>query len=132
MNRLRPYEPGDALQVSVQAAQGGEDLGVYDQALGPAMTLERDGRVVGVAGVAEIWPGRMQAWGLFSDLSLREWALARSACRRVLDAVPGRVEASACFPAAERFLAGLGFEKEGVMRRYYKGRDYALYARVIS
>lgn len=136
MNRLRPYLPGDALLVPLQTRQSGERMAGYDAARGPAMTLERateDGwTVIACAGLAEIWPHRLLAWGLFGELRPREWAIARRACRKVLDATPGRIEATAVFGAAERFLTGLGFEREGVMRAYWKGRDHALFARVSS
>lgn len=138
MNRLRPYLPGDARLVPLQARQAGEFMDGYDNAKGPAMTLERSMamiggecyRVVACAGLAEVWPGRFQAWGLFGKLRPREWVLARRACRQVLEATPGRIEATAAFEPAEAFLISLGFEKEGVMRAYWKGRDHALFARV--
>ena len=34
------------------------------------------------------------------------------------------------FEHGERFAKMLGFECEGVMRKYYKGRNYKLFARV--
>lgn len=130
MNRLRPYLPGDARLVPLQARQDGERLDGYDAARGPAMTLERGKGVIACAGLAQIWEGRALAWGLFGRLTEREWAIVRRACRTMIAATPGRIEATASFPAAERFLVGLGFEKEGVMRAYFNGRDHALFARV--
>jgi hypothetical protein len=136
VNVLRAYRYGDARLVPIQSAQAGERHAEYDAAKGPAMTLERHGAhgfaVIACAGLAEIWPGRFMAWALLGRLTLREFALIRQACVRVLDATPGRVEATAAFPAAEAFLVKVGFEKEGVMRAYWQGRDYALFARVAS
>ena len=34
------------------------------------------------------------------------------------------------FEHGERFAKMLGFECEGVMRKYYKGRNYKLFARI--
>lgn len=137
MNRLRAYLPGDALLVPLQSRQAGERMNVYDQAEGPAMTLERRTAsgawaVIACAGLAQVWPGRLAAWGLFGRLTLREWVQVRRACRRVLAATPGRIEATASFPEAEALLVSLGFEKEGVMRAYWQGRDHALFARVTA
>lgn len=135
MNRLRPYLPGDARLVPLQARQAGEFMDGYDNAKGPAMTLERsDGAgfaVIACAGLHEIWPGRFVAWALFGQLSPREWVLVRRACLRVMDATQGRVEASAGFDAAEKFLVALGFEREGLMKNYWEGRDHVLFARVM-
>lgn len=40
------------------------------------------------------------------------------------------MEVMSGFKHGERFAEMLGFECEGVMRKYYKGKDYKLYARI--
>jgi len=132
MSRLRPYRAGDAWLVSLRSEQAGDRMSFYDTAEGPAMTFERQGVVIACAGLARVWEGRYLAWALFSDLAPREWVRVRQAMHRVIGDTAGRIEATAAFPAAERFLEGLGFEKEGVMRSYHNGRDHALYAQVKS
>jgi len=130
MSRLRPYRAGDAWLVSLRAEQAGDRMSFYDTAEGPAMTFERDGAVIACAGLARVWEGRFLAWALFSDLQPRDWVEVRRAMQPVIKAQRGRIEATAAFPAAERFLVGLGFEREGIMRSYHNGRDHALYAQV--
>ena len=53
--------------------------------------------------------------------------------RHTLEVLPfRRLEAHVDVEHAEahRWIALLGFEQEGVMRQFYEGRDFALYARV--
>lgn len=96
-------------------------------------------RIVGCAGVMPVWHGRAIAWGLM-DLSMSRiemLAMHRGVLNFLVeiqrDARFRRVEASVKvgWPEAERWIAMLGFVREGKMRCYdLHGKDHWLFARV--
>lgn len=103
----------------------------------PAFTVKTpDDRVVFCVGIHAGWPGMGEVWALFSPLAklylhtafwaatLMLYAHKTLGYRRLQTAV--RIDR--CDTA--RFIERLGFVKEGVMRCYAEGRDYALYASV--
>lgn len=138
---IRSYWPGDVALIDVRTEQLGE-LSVTNSSLddgaapaGVAHSLVRGQRVMMSAGICPIWEGRAVAWAVVGDLTRREWGHAISAMRRLLeDSRFERVEANCRVgvPVFGRFLEGLGFEREGVMRRFAGGEDFLLYARVKS
>lgn len=93
-----------------------------------------DGRVIGCAGIAECWPGRAEAWTLLSEDAFDVFRHIHRVVRRVLADCPWhRVEmkVDADHVAAIRWAEHLGFEREGLMRKYTADqRDVFLYARV--
>lgn len=103
-------------------------------ALGPAATAEVDGRIVACAGVAEIGFGMGSLWAFLSVDSGRHFVRLDRCVRRLLE-IPSyrRIEASAAasFQPACRWLELLGFDAEGVMRKYGpNGEDCMRYAKV--
>lgn len=132
--------PRQFLQDDPQAIEVGFDA--FRRGVVPLDGLSRavrDGEAcLGAYGIIEMWPGVGRIWGFFSEPLVREHphVLALHAKRDLQLAVDlgfDRVEAS-CHtqhPAAVRFLEWLGFEYEGLMRRYSpSGDDNYLYARI--
>lgn len=140
------FEPRHLRRVSPQPAQA--ELALYRDWLadrldpyairGCAFTGLIEGRVVGCAGVRPMWAGVGEAWAVFSLEALdRPAALFRAAARGLaaLENARGlrRIQATchADHAAGARFLQALGFEREGLLRRYgLRGEgNYHLYAR---
>ena len=106
-----------------------------EMAIGGGMALAgiAAGEIVGMAGVFERWAGVGVAWALLSEGFGAHRLSAFKLMKRALDVSPHlRVEAQvACgHEEGERLLRHLGFEKEGIMRKFWQGRDYSLFARV--
>lgn len=149
MLRFRRYIAGDAALVSyrqplAREAEGLEGLLAGALPPGPAWTLSSDGLVMGCGGLAPVWPGRVIAWTYIGNLDRRGWMKVARMCRvAIASAFDGglagddvvRVEAHtpADFPPGARLLEWLGFECEGLARRWGPdGSDYVAYARVKS
>lgn len=140
------FEPRHLRRVAPQPAQAA--LALYRDWLadrldpyalrGCAFTGLIDGKVVGCAGVRPLWPGVGEAWAVFSLEALdRRVSLFRAAARGLAaleDAQALRRIQATCHAdhaAGARFLQALGFEREGVLRRYglHGEGNYFLYAR---
>ena len=103
---------------------------------GYSKTLVVDGRVIGCGGVSKFWDGVGEAWLLVSDkLPEYKW-LSVKVMRIMFDRAMidfNRIQAAvlASDPVAIRFIEFMGFENEGLMRRYgFQGADFYRYARV--
>ena len=103
-----------------------------------AIAIREDGHCVGAYGLIEMWPGVARIWALFSQSLLKEHA-ALLALHAKRDLKHGeqfgfhRLEATTGVDHATgiAFLEWLGFQQEGLMRRYTpSGEDTYLYARV--
>ena len=103
-----------------------------------AIAIHERGHCVGAYGLIEMWSGTARIWALFSESLLKDHAtvLALHAKRDLkrgeqfgfhrLEATTGADHATGV-----EFLEWLGFEREGLMRRYTPSReDTYLYARV--
>lgn len=100
-----------------------------------------DDRVVGCAGFAPQWEGRVIAWALFGrDVPKKAWASIVAKVRREFKNTlqsqghKHRVEITvpATFGEAIRLANILGFEVEGLMKKYGPdGSDHLMYAKVI-
>ncbi|MGH6915683.1 MAG: GNAT family acetyltransferase, partial [Geminicoccales bacterium] len=99
-----------------------------------AFTGFEDGKVVGCAGLVEIWPGRDCAWSLLSECGPRAFLKVHCTVVRYLEARRTRRTEMAVdvdHAAGQRWAALLGFRKEGLMKSYSPdGRDAFLYAKV--
>jgi len=108
-------------------------------AANPSFTGFWDEEIIGCAGVTPVWHGRAIAWALISIHAgpARMLAIHRDV-GEFLDDVQRRpefrrIEATCAreFTAARRWVIMLGFQHEGLMRRYdAQGVDHDLYARV--
>ncbi|MFK0377844.1 GNAT family acetyltransferase [Pandoraea sp. NPDC090278] len=101
---------------------------------GVGWTVLKDGKPVACGGVAEQWPGRAEAWTLLSDDALRTFRHVHRVAQGVIAEAPwNRIEmkVDARHDAGVRWAKRLGFECEGLMRKYTTdGRDIFLFARV--
>lgn len=141
MIRLERLRADHIAGLKVQAAQ---------QSIAPSLTLAygrdlaeqpgvgwaavEDGRVLGCAGVVEVWRDRGIAWALFSEDALRHWTRVHRATLAVLEDAPWRrieMHVDVGHAAAARWAERLHFQYEGRMRAFTSdGRDCFLYARV--
>lgn len=92
------------------------------------------GRLVGAAGMVTNWRGCMVAWALLMpDVDMRTMVKATKEVQRFLAGWTCRVETwvDASRPDHVMWAEKLGFEKEGLMRKFLPdGGDAWLYARV--
>jgi RimJ/RimL family protein N-acetyltransferase len=106
---------------------------------GPAFSAFYDGTLVACCGILIIWKGVGTAWVLFKKEAAEVHELRKAAYEKVTqymvflinDLQLHRVQAHCCSetPDAVRYLEGLGFEREGVMKKYGMDKsDYYLYA----
>src|SRR5262245_17096827 len=139
---IRTFQPEDLLKVDIQPAQIGDFPSGVTLASGRllaehfAITGYLDGRVIGCAGIAEIWTHRAIAWAVLSqDCGRRMLEITRHV-REALELHPARRIETAVFsdfPAGRRWAELLGFtlETPEPMRHYDdNGRSAWLYARV--
>ena len=132
----------DGLRLQPEQAELQYQLGIpgYARAIeGPhTWTGLVDGRVVGVCGIQEKWKGRGLAWALLTTgLTARDFLRAHNKVREILDLAQiqklVRVETAVLVKheEANRWARTLGFEREGLMKKYSpEGNDAWLYARV--
>lgn len=100
-----------------------------------AYTAMDGDRVIGCAGVLELWKGRAAAWAFLADGMGRQFVTLHRAVKRFLDVADyGRIEAEVAldFEEGHRWAHMLGFELENPrMRKYFPdGSDAALYVKV--
>ena len=106
---------------------------------GPAWTGRIDGRVIGCAGLANLWQGRAQAWcALDRDVPKSAWVgIHRAVVARLNRAQAEglrRIEGETLvgFLPGRRWLEMLGFEHEGLARAYGpRGEDFLRFARIV-
>lgn len=133
---IRRYVDGDIEKINLQNEQIHEAEGVkYPEET--SFTLEDQGKVVGVFGFVEGGGGRGIVFSFISrDAGPYMLKMARKLKHLIDDGMSKtnieRLEITVLesFDHGKRFAELLGFECEGVMRKYYKGKDYKLYARV--
>lgn len=107
--------------------------------LGHSFSLLTNGHLVASGGVYPIWEGMGEAWFIGSELVKPHRRRVVMQLREHIDELTTdnnykRVQATARtdFKVAQRFLEFLGFEREGLMRRYGPdGADHYLYARLM-
>jgi hypothetical protein len=105
---------------------------------GPCFSGVEDGKVLGSAGIMLMWPGVGEAWVLFSKdvVNIKKFVyttITDYLITLVCDLDLRRVQAhcSSELPLAIKFLEQMGFEREGLMRKYgTDGSDHFLYAMV--
>ena len=105
---------------------------------GLSWSAEVDGRIVASAGLVPLWKGVVEAWMISSDDIGRHQVKVARQIRTMFDDVMrqrGLYRAQANihhkFDRAIRLAEWLGFENEGLMRRFgIEGADYFRYAKV--
>lgn len=136
----RDVRPSMALQLEPHQGQAGQAPLSSDNLFalirtGPAWAVRLDGRVVAIGGHTPVWPGRTILWGyLGADCGPALRAMTKEVKREVAEMTVEfpRVEAYAerNHVNGHQWLKMLGFKSEGLMRKFYNGRDYVLYAKV--
>jgi RimJ/RimL family protein N-acetyltransferase len=104
---------------------------------GPCFSAVEDGVIVGAGGLIIMWPGVGEGWLMANkDAALRHKRYAyevvikhiiKLACDLDLRRIQAHVDVNV--PAAVKFAEQLGFQREGLMRKYGEdGSDHYLYA----
>lgn len=104
--------------------------------VGLAGTMMYDGRILGVLGYLEMWPGNFEVWVIPSVHAIQY-------PRVFLRTIKGKLDCVARTHDVERFqspaiademhdkwMQHFGFENEGTMRRYWKGQDFRMWSRI--
>lgn len=135
-----PFKAEHLDELIVQPAQRHLDGWVananYKALEGPhAFSIFNEDKCVFCGGVAEIWPGRAQAWSVMAQDAGKIMARITRSTRRLMDLVPWRrieITVDCEFPQGHRWARLLGFHLECERMTAYTpdGRDAALYARV--
>lgn len=134
------FRPEHLATLRLQPSQSGFTQYLTDLEYGKALdngwsfTGMVGSRVIGCAGVTEIWPNRGMAWALLAADAGRHFLSIHRAVEGFLKASPWRrIEASVDvdFQEGQRWIRLLGFEHEGRLRAYTPdGRDNDLFSRV--
>ena len=133
------YEPAHLLELKLQTPQAYFNKLItpeYARSLNNRMawTGMAGNRIVGCAGIVEVWSERALVWALMAEESGQHMLAITRYVRRVLDLFAfRRVEAwvDPNFAPAVRWAEMLGFEREGYMRAFTPtGDDQLLYAQV--
>jgi len=101
---------------------------------GPAITLLNDeNRIIACGGIINIWNGVGEAWSVSSTIAVRYPKFILSTARQFIAGCTEyhRIQAIviAGFIRAAKFLAHLGFQHEGDLRKYSEtGQDYKLFS----
>lgn len=161
--KVRPAEPGDAATIAAIYSQGIEDrIATFETeprtaaaiaqqfaaraATHPAVVVEREGRVVGVAWTSEYRPRQAYVGVAEVSVYVARDARGEGVGRLALDAVAEAAAArgfwklvSRIFPdnvASRRLCAAVGFREVGVYRRHGKldgrWRDCVIVERLIG
>jgi len=146
------YEPEHAVEIlarphDVKNVKANPDFEAWAKvnALGPAWTGRRisDGKILACAGVRILWPGCGEAWAIFCDPEVVEYKYKKEAyvyiltyLKRVIEDYDlRRVQAlvRADIPIAVKYIEQLGFEREGLLRKYGReGEDQYMYALILE
>ena len=106
--------------------------------LGRSFSLLTNGTLIASGGLFKIWDGMAEAWFIPSELIKPHRRQVVKQLRDHIDQLSvendyRRLQATSRsdFSAGQRFLEFLGFEREGLLRKYGPdGADHYLYARV--
>ena len=139
MLKIRPYTHNDVYEINLDYEfNNASRNGLLSHNNIVAFTLEDDGTILAVGGVHVMWFGAAEGWVLVSPDCLQTPASFARYAKRVFDGILQetelrRVQASIHVDdkRAYRFAQWLGFEDEGVMRKYgVEGDDYYRMARL--
>jgi hypothetical protein len=136
-----PYEAGHLRALKLQPAQASFSAWVAESGYaekvgqaGPAWSALEHRRPIACAGFTFPWNGRAIAWAVLGDCGAEMLRVTRAVNRALADCPAERIECQvkANFGEALRWAKLLGFEREGLMRRFYEGEDYWSLAMVKS
>jgi hypothetical protein len=138
---VAPFHPAHLLEIRAQPAQP-KDFALFsdpeygEQLLaGDAFSVfDAAGQVQAVLGVAPLWENRGAAWAVLSGECGPVFVAMHKQAKAYFDRCRfARVEAyiDPNFPQAVRWIELLGFQREGLMRKFTPaGADNYLYSRV--
>lgn len=137
-----PFQPEHLSQLMLQPSQvylqpmlANPHYGEYLVKAGPAYSCIVDDVVFACAGLIPQWENRAMAWALISGEAGKHFLSIHRAVKRTFAMHPyRRIETTVAmnFEEGYRWADLLGFEREGLMRKYVpNGDDCYLYARVI-
>lgn len=135
------FHPNHINRLDVQDAQAEEALLAVSQpertamAEGYAFTAWQGSTCLGMAGIADIWPGRAVAWALLSMHAGRVLPVLTKRARRSIAEHPAkRIEATVLcgFEPGARWVRALGFTRETPRMESYDplGRDMSMWVRI--
>lgn len=141
MVRIETFRPEHLLTLRLQATQAtAQALMTLDHGRqiaacpGLAQSAMLGDEPIASAGIIQLWPGRAYAWAYIGEKAARHW---KTVHRAVVEALDGarwrRIEMAVDVrdPGAKRWAAHLGFDFEGVARKWTTdGRDVEIWARV--
>lgn len=143
MIEIRKYDPQDYITIQKRKFDALALLSFPDPIdmarsflRGPAFTMV-NGDIIACGGVLKLWKGVGEGWLLTSPLiELHRVAFGRAAVRtieRLMDDL--QLERLQTMVDAEHWvsrgwLQWMGFEPEGVMKKYLGGRDFIRFAKV--
>lgn len=92
-------------------------------------------KMIGIAGIAPLWPGVGNAWMFLNKAAKRYIKTIFKKTKEVIEAELSyryhRIQALCLdMPETKRLIERLGFEKEGVMRKTVCNRNMIMYARL--
>lgn len=108
-------------------------------ARGPSYTMVNSEHVIASGGILPLWKGVGEAWVVSSDLVPKHYmAFVRTVVGQLnkitkdmsLDRVQTTVNVE--HAVSIKWVEWMGFEREGLMRKFIGGQDYYRYARVRS
>lgn len=134
--KIRKYSKNDLLLLKVQPQQKIE-LNFTAAMPETCFTVEDGDEIIGVFGVVEMYKGRGNVFAFISQNSGKKMVSLVRLLKKIISkgmerAGYERLEMSVLqgFNAADRLAVMLGFEYEGLMRNYFKGKNYKLYAKI--
>lgn len=141
MVRIEPFRPEHLLALRLQATQAtAQALMTLDHGrqiaacTGLAQSAMLGDEPIASAGVIQLWPGRAYAWAYIGEQAARHWKTVHRAVSAALDGAKWRrieMAVDVRDPGAKRWAAHLGFDFEGVARKWTTdGRDVEIWARV--
>jgi len=90
--------------------------------------------VLAIGGIARIDADRGIIWGVLADGIGADFPAMHAAVKRAIKSAPFvRIEAHilAEHEQGHRWIKTLGFEPEGLMRKFWRGKDFMLYSKVV-
>jgi len=128
---------GQAKQPALKVTEQIKEWAKTKETRGPAVTGIYDGRIIGCGGLEICWPGMAEGWCLFVE-DISNYNMVPKAVKLILKSwieqyklirvqAPLRTD----FPEGVHFCEWLGFEYEGLMRKYHPdGSDARMFSLV--
>jgi len=145
MIKIIPFEVEHALNILVrpeqydeQHAAAIEKWAIINKEGGPGYSGFHEDTLLACVGIRLMWQGVGEAWALFSqaivDFKKEAYVIAGAEMERLIyenNLTRIQAHADATFPLSYKYLEGLGFKRECLMRKFQpNGNDSFLYSMV--